>query len=97
MELLGCLGAIIVVVAASILNGWVLSVMWGWFVVTAFNAPPLSVPAAIGVGMVVSFLTAKRQTESKKGGWEDLTGELLFAVFYPLAALALGYIVYLFI
>jgi len=56
----GCLGLFVFVVIAtiigSIVGGYVLSIMWGWFVVPLFNLPPLSVPYAIGIILVVSFL-----------------------------------------
>ena len=100
MEILGCFGSIVILLAAVILNGWALSVMWGWFIIPVFNAPPLDIAPAIGLAMVVSFLTARRKTESRtkgeKGKWENLLTELAIAVLYPLMALAFGYVVQLF-
>lgn len=39
----------VVYVAASLLEGWVISVLWRWFIVTTFGLPAMSVVAAIGV------------------------------------------------
>lgn len=38
---------VITVAGGFIMNGWVLSVLWGWFVVPLFNIAPLTIPYAI--------------------------------------------------
>lgn len=40
-----------------ILNGYVLSVLWGWFIVPTFGAPELGIVPAIGLVLVVGILT----------------------------------------
>jgi len=40
-----------------VLHGWVLTKLWAWFIVPTFALPALSLPAAIGVSVVVGFLT----------------------------------------
>jgi hypothetical protein len=47
-----------------VLNGYALSVLWGWFIVPAFNLNPLSIPIAIGIMMIVSYVT--HQTDLHK-------------------------------
>lgn len=43
---------------ACIFNGWVLSELWKWFIITAFkSAPTLTVIQAIGVILVVNLVT----------------------------------------
>lgn len=37
-------------------RGWVLSLLWGWFVVR-LGMPAVSIPEAIGVSLVLSYLT----------------------------------------
>ena len=100
MEILGCVGLIVVLVAASVLNGWALSVMWGWFIVPTLGAPALSVPAAIGLGIIASFLTTRGLNNSARANKGQelvvLISELFYAIFYPLCSLAIGYIVHLF-
>ena len=41
----------------SIFNGYALSVLWGWFVVPVFGLPQISIVPAIGIAIVVSYLT----------------------------------------
>lgn len=101
MEVLGCVGAVIVWVSTVVLRGWVLTVLWGWFVASTFNVRPLTITAAIGLSMIVAFLTAqykptKNTTSSKKNSWTMLAEQLVFAIIYPLLSLGIGYIVQLF-
>ena len=48
-------------ICISILSGIILSKMWGWFIVSVFHLPALSVLNAIGVIIVVQFLTLKQK------------------------------------
>lgn len=43
--------------AAVAYNGWVLTMMWAWFVVPTFGLPVLSVVPAVGLALIVSMLT----------------------------------------
>ena len=47
----------ILIVGSVIMNGWVLRYLWGWFVVPIFHLPNLTVPEAMGLAMVVGFMT----------------------------------------
>lgn len=42
-------------VASVTFSGWVFSVLWGWFIVATFGLTPLTIPAAIGVQIVVAY------------------------------------------
>jgi len=50
-------GTFWVVVLSTLFNGWVLSILWGWFMVPTFGLPTLSMPQAMGIALVVSYLT----------------------------------------
>ena len=43
-----------IVAVAAIWGGFIASILWGWFAVPVFGLPPLSIPAAIGLGLVAS-------------------------------------------
>lgn len=98
MKALGCVGVLAVVVVSAILGGLALSVMWGWFVVPTFDAPPLSIPVAIGIALVVSYLTDHRTTAKEKGKEPDeaIVELVAWSIGQPLFYLVLGYIVHLF-
>jgi hypothetical protein len=103
MKALACFGAGVLVVAIAIVgavvNGLVLSLTWGWFIVSLFDAKALSIPEAIGIALVAGLLTHQQQPKSDK---EQTSGELAIALLAdalinPLLILAVGYIVHLFI
>jgi len=55
-----CLIVIFVVpIVAMILNGYILSIMWGWFIVPVFEVKELSIAYAIGISITVAMLTHK--------------------------------------
>lgn len=83
------------VTISSILRGWVLSILWGWFVVPTFGLPALSIPIAIGIGLILAFTT--HQISLKKE--EDKSSGTQFSntILHPLLILLVGWIVTLFI
>ena len=81
-------------VGASILSGYVLATMWAWFVVTSLHVAPLSLPAAIGIGMMVRYLTYKNPAEDKED--PDFGKMIIMWYTLPLAALFGGWVVTLF-
>ena len=54
---LGIIGLIAVIPLSSIFNGWVLSVIWGWFVSPLFHLPEPRIPFAIGISVITGLLT----------------------------------------
>lgn len=78
----------------SIWSGYVLSVMWGWFIVPVFHAPALSIPVAIGFSLVVSYLTHQMTPNSeRKPGWDEFGSSMAYAFIKPAIALLFGWIV----
>lgn len=76
-------------------RGYVLSILWRWFIVVPFGAPILTVPQAIGVAIVVSFLISRRASSDKdERPVEEQILEDVFVMFlWPLLALGMGAIV----
>lgn len=72
------------------LNGWVLSILWGWFFVPTLSLPALGVAQAIGVALVASYLTHQRQ---KTSGEENVGEALRYEIARPIVALGVGFIV----
>ncbi len=94
--LIGALVSIPLLIAvAAAANGYVLSILWGWFIVTTFHAPALSIPAAIGISMVVSYLTATyNDAKDPDRKW---FGPLVYVISRPLFALGIGAVVHSFL
>jgi len=76
------IGGLLATIAGIVWKGFVLTVLWGWFVVPLFRLPELTIPAALGLSLVVGYMTKDGQ-QMKTG--EDFGG----AVFKALIALAL--------
>lgn len=87
--------------AAAIWSGYVLSVLWSWFVISQFpDMPHLSIPGAIGISMIVSFLTKDRQltVEQKElDATERFIHGVVVSFSMPALALFLGWIVRMFL
>jgi len=88
--------AIIMIPVSTVINGWVLSILWGWFIVPAFNQPSLSVIAAVGVSITIRFVTyqiSDIKTEYQKDAHE------LFGMSFimPFIILFIGWLVTLFL
>lgn len=87
------------VIVASIMNGWVMSILWSWFIVPLFGLPLLSIPQSIGFALVIGILT-KNQTNSnsKDKDTSTLVAEIIgYGVFSPLLFLFMGWIIKLFL
>lgn len=57
MILFWIIGVIVLVVLGTIFNGYALSILWAWFIAPTFHLPELSVTQAIGIAIVVNYLT----------------------------------------
>jgi len=79
-----------------IIKGYVLSILWGWFIVPKFGAPPLGVAWAIGVSAILAVALPRPQ--AMKTLESDNWGLSMFvSTFYPLFGLLVGWIAHLFI
>lgn len=98
-SVIGLIGFFSFAIALStLLNGWALSVLWGWFMVGIFELPGISVGQAIGISVIVNLLTythVESNTKDKKVS--ELVGQLLgSAILRPLFAVLVGWLVYRF-
>ena len=77
----------------AIWSGYVLSVLWGWFVVPTFAAPSLNVPTAIGLALVAQYLTHQMHKSEQKTFGEILLEGAIHSATKPLVSLAFGAVV----
>lgn len=75
-------------------RGWVLTKLWAWFIVGAFGADPLRLVDAIGISLVVGYLTTDYPFPSGKPAEavDLLLWDLIVAAVVPACALAGGWI-----
>lgn len=83
---------------SAVLSGWVLTVLWGWFVVPTFHVQPLGVVPAIGLSMLVTYLTYHSQDveEVKRSATERWTRVVITAIVRPALVLGFAWVVHLF-
>ena len=93
--------AILTIVSAAciiplllILRGFVLSKLWVWFITPIFSFRPLTIPEAIGIAVIVSFLIASNSHKDEK---QTNATVIISGVFYQLFGLLLGFIIHLFL
>jgi hypothetical protein len=63
---------VIVVFASTILNAWVLTLLWKWFIVKPFNLPLLTLPMAYGMILVVQYLTSNINANTVYLQWLEI-------------------------
>lgn len=88
-------GILALLVLSSMWKGYVLTVLWAWFVVPTFGLPTLALAPAIGLAMVVSFLT--HQSDASKAPEGDFSDHMAKAVAHalllPAMVLGIGWVV----
>lgn len=58
-------------------QGFVLSVVWNWFIPSQFHgAPELNVAGAIGISLLVSYMTYQNNSKTRPLWWDILTSLL---------------------
>lgn len=94
---IGCLLFLISLPLGALWAGYVLSILWGWFIVPTFEARPLAVLPAIGVAMVVGYLTKQESaTKDERSTGEKFAYSFAFMFLHPLIALAFGWVLHSF-
>jgi|WetSurSiteA1Bulk_404760.scaffolds.fasta_scaffold00214_26 hypothetical protein len=83
--------SLILIPIIAVYQAWVLTILWGWFIVSTFHLPELSIPAAIGltliIGMFKTYKTSKEKVE---------LSDAIAALLVPLIILFFGWLVHLF-
>jgi hypothetical protein len=79
---------ILVLFLSACLEGWVISLLWGWFMVPTFGLPSLSIPLALGISLVIS---ASRPPSQIADGKE--IEHCVKAFLHPPMCLLIGFIV----
>lgn len=77
-------------------RGGAMSILWGWFIVPVFHTGALSVVQAMGVLLVVSYLTKSMDTEEKSDESlaEQFAKGFMMALLKPGMALLIGWILH---
>jgi hypothetical protein len=90
---------IVGVTFSYILKGWALSILWGWFIVDIFNISPINIPEAIGLSLIIGYLTKEVPDDDGKNDKdmkEVICKGIAVGVTYPALAVLTGWVVTLF-
>jgi len=85
--------ALLITPFSMMYHGYALSILWRWFVVPTFGIPALSIPAAIGLGLTIAYLTHQNIQEDESRPIEQA---FALAVIKPTFALFIGWLVQFF-
>lgn len=77
---------------STIVQGFVFSKIWAWFIVPALDAPHISIIEGIGIMILFAFASAKKPENLEGGAVGGFVYTIIFGAFVILAA----YIVSLF-
>jgi len=85
---------VIITATAALLDGFVITKLWDWFIVNQFGATPLTIANAIGLGLIAAFLTHQTLHQPAKDKDESLAvNPIVRAYVHPIVVLLIGYIV----
>ena len=89
---------VLTMIISPIINGFVFSKLWFWFIVPTFQMQPLRVVEAIGIIFLINFIRAKRDKEADVDKfWETLASNMVFTVLMAGLVLLSGWVVTLFL
>jgi hypothetical protein len=87
-------GVAVWMVVGTILRGWVISILWKWFIVSAFGVPALGIAAAIGVALLVGTMAHQyTHTEDNRTDGQKAASAVGASILAPLFLLGLGWII----
>jgi hypothetical protein len=89
------LGALALIFIGMIWKGFVLTILWAWFMIPTFGLPTLEIVPAIGLLLIASYLTHqaepyKKETTPVK---EKIYHGMALTFLVPLFALGIGWAV----
>lgn len=89
---------VLAMIISPIINGFVFSKLWLWFIVSTFQMQPLRVVESIGILFLISFISIKRNKETDNDKfWETFATNMVFTVCIAGFALLSGWVVTLFL
>lgn len=87
--LLGVVGVFSLISIMALVRGFVLSVLWQWFISDVFHVQPITVLQALGISLILGvFLPIPQNNNEKK----DPLEVILTVIITPLVALLFGWL-----
>ena len=89
-------GVFALVAVSSLWKGYVLTILWSWFVVPTFELPSLAIAPAIGLSLLVSFLTHQSDASRDQKDAGAFSRAFAHSLLTPLVVLGVGWVVHQF-
>src|SRR5688500_6362082 len=90
--------ALALIVPGIIFTGYVLTILWGWFVTPAFGLAVPSIPIMLGLSLIVGYSTHKiPNTEDNRPANKIFMAAIMNSLGRPLLYLGIGYIIHLYV
>lgn len=84
---------------SAIVNGYVLAVLWGWFIIPVFHVPSITLFQSIGLAITASFLLDRLKTEKSEDTEDSIPLYIGRAIGYmmmrPMLTLSFGWLIHL--
>ena len=82
---------------SPIINGFVITKLWLWFIVPTFGANPLRIVEAIGLMFLINYIKPKREEKIDKNKfWGKFATNMIYLILMAGLALLSGWIVQMF-
>lgn len=81
------------IMAGGIFEAFVVTKLWGWFVVPTFGLPELSIAVAFGIGMLIALVTNHGNFTKIPGETTSMSKLISYLWFRPAVLLLVGWIV----
>jgi len=89
---------VLAMIISPIINGFVFSKLWIWFIVPTFQMQHLRVVEAIGIIFLINFVHARKDKDVDKDKfWENLATSMIFVVLMAGFTLLFGWVITLFL
>ena len=88
MSIFLILGALALVILSSMVQGFVLSMLWEWFITEWFGIWTITIPEAMGIALIVNLLTSNLSHDDPD--IRNLGDSLIVVFLVPLFLLLLG-------
>lgn len=102
MNVLGCIGLFVVIgvltILSLLLEAYVISQLWSWFVMDQFDVTALAYQNALGISLLVSYATWRSDLATKKPDKTQTAVEVVITAYAAafikhLLVLVFGYII----
>lgn len=93
---LAILGVPALLFFSALLNGYVLSILWKWFISGVFEIRQITISQAAGLSLIINYLTASFSNKQKDEREHPFLQDFVTALAKPLFSLLFGWIITLF-